>query len=222
MPYDRKLLDSIENDLVGIRRDVRVWSAIGRAPIEPWFGGSQELMDTCRLALTHMIVMTIRKLLDKGKLSKGGGPEDGLYNLYVALYRADLTHVANELYDLPSARHLRLAADKNLAHAKLDQASERSPHAPEFTSEGIPLTAADIPVRMVVEVVDAMSKAYLLHFSPECNLDNHHLKDDVLYRHIPPAGLPGIDYPSDSVFQAQSTLRTQKAPPPARFLPPSR
>ncbi len=184
----------VRSELTAIRKVLRLWIAMVNAPVSPWFNGSLVIQKAAIHGVYVDLMMSVRHLLDEGRKN-----EKGLCSLVSALRAVGAGPVADALRSNDDATHLRLVADKTIAHAKPGDARAPGSHPSGLTGE-------EFQPAMLARIIHLMSRAFLEHLAPpsERNLDPIQPHHDPIYAHVPTHGLPVVDFVPGTVFPVES------------------
>ncbi len=188
---------SVHSEVCRLRSRVRYFAALSQAPVDRWFGGSDDLRGCAWEGSHHGLLMRLRRLTDKHK--KGTTWRDAELSIEALLSvrhdhaahqdRTDLEALveqARRLRDDPDVRHLRRIADKGIAHPNpLGLVSE--PAHPE----GLP--AGSMHLAMLAKAIATVSAVFAAGF-PGYGLDSSYLGGDPFCYRIVRDGLPVLDF----------------------------
>lgn len=204
MPVD---LFHLEIQLAELRDAIRLWVAISNADPAKFFGGSRFLQGEAATFTLESIVMSLRRLGDKGRRKDPQGRdlplEPDLRSVYRALEDAGRKSVADALIADPLFKHIKRLADKLYAHGKPQDLVGAATFDPS-------LPATHIRASMVFEVTKAFCDTYSAHVRP-VNLDENQYRDhrnlgDPFQGAIQHIGLPLLDFPPSDIFFDKSLL----------------
>jgi len=200
MPVD---LPSLESQLANLRDSLRLWVAISNADPSKAFGGSRYLQREAAANALQDIVMTLRRLGDKGHRDKQDRPRElDLLSVYRALEDHGRKDIGDSLVRAPHFQHIKKLADKLFAHGKPQDLKGFATFDPS-------LPQTHIQASMVFEVSKAFCDAYTTHVQ-SVDLDGSEYHDrrrrDPFEEAIQPVGLPLVDFPPADIFLDRSFL----------------
>ena len=100
----------------------RRWHFISNADADQWFGGSRSLQYTCWRSVTIDLLISIRRMTDKGRPN-----ENENESVVATLRQCGMVEEADALFTMPEIQHIRTIATYTIAHGLTEKLLRKDP-----------------------------------------------------------------------------------------------